>query len=62
MTRDGVFLVENGKIVKAVKDFRWNWRPFELFSAITGMGKAARRAYGTVPPVIAGPVSYPFTD
>ncbi|MCK5841052.1 MAG: TldD/PmbA family protein, partial [Candidatus Sabulitectum sp.] len=43
MTRDGVFLVENGKIVKPLKDFRWNWRPLELFSSILRIGTAQRK-------------------
>ena len=42
MTRDGVFLVENGKIVKPLRDFRWNWRPLELFSSVEILGKAVR--------------------
>ncbi len=62
MTRDGVFLVENGKIVKAIKDFRWNWRPLELFSKIERMGKAERRAYGSAPPIVVTGEKYPFTD
>ena len=62
MTRDGVFLVENGKIVRAIKDFRWNWRPLELFSKIERMGKTHRKAFGSVPPVVIGPERYPFTD
>ena len=62
MTRDGVFLVENGKIVRAIKDFRWNWRPLELFSRIEKMGKAVRKAYGSVPPVVVSGGKYPFTD
>ncbi|MCK5036328.1 MAG: TldD/PmbA family protein [Candidatus Sabulitectum sp.] len=62
MTRDGVFLVENGKIVKPLKDFRWNWRPLELFSNILRIGTAQRKAPGLIPPVVIGEQHYPFTD
>ena len=27
LTRDGTFLIENGKITKALKNFRWNESP-----------------------------------
>ncbi len=62
MTRDGVFLVENGKIVKPLKDFRWNWRPLELFSNILRIGTAQRKGSGLIPPVVIGEQHYPFTD
>jgi predicted Zn-dependent protease len=35
MTRDGTFLVENGKIVSAVKNFRFHESPLRVFSRIT---------------------------
>lgn len=62
MTRDGVFLVENGRIVKPLKDFRWNWRPLELFSTIEKLGRPVRKGPGMIPPVVIGPRRYPFTD
>ena len=62
MTRDGVFLVENGKIVKPLKDFRWNWRPLELFSNILRIGTAQRKGSGLIPPVVIAEQHYPFTD
>lgn len=62
MTRDGVFLVENGRIVSPVKDFRWNWRPLELFSEIEKMGTAVRKNPGLIPPLVIGSRRYPFTD
>ncbi len=62
MTRDGVFLVQNGKIVKPLKDFRWNWRPLELFSNILRIGTAQRKGSGLIPPVVIGEQHYPFTD
>jgi len=62
MTRDGVYLVENGRIVRPLKDFRWNWRPLELFSTIEKLGEAVRKGPGMIPPVVIGPRRYPFTD
>ncbi len=62
MTRDGVFLVENGKIVKPLKDFRWNWRPLEIFSNILQVGTAERQLRGMIPPVVIDKQHYPFTD
>lgn len=62
MTRDGVFLVEKGEIVKPLKDFRWNWRPLELFSSVDILGEAVRSGPGMVPPVVIAPQRFPFTD
>ncbi len=62
MTRDGVFLVENGRVTKPLKDFRWNWRPLELFGDIQAMGTPERKAPGMIPPVVISPRTYPFTD
>ncbi|MCK5064916.1 MAG: hypothetical protein KAQ97_06515 [Candidatus Fermentibacteraceae bacterium] len=52
MTRDGVFLVENGKILHPVKDFRWNWKPLDLFNKIEILGSAVRKGQGSVPPMV----------
>ncbi len=62
MTRDGVFLVENGKVIRPLKDFRWNWRPLELFANIEAIGTPERKAPGMIPPVVIAPRTYPFTD
>ena len=62
MTRDGVFLIENGRIVKPLKDFRWNWRPLELFSNMLRIGKPVRKSAGMIPPVVISEQHYPFTD
>lgn len=55
MTRDGVFLVENGEIVYPVKDFRWNWKPLDLFSRIEKLGTPERKWQFSVPPMVIGP-------
>ena len=35
LTRDGVYLVENGEITGAVNNFRWNESPVDLLSRFT---------------------------
>ena len=42
LTRDGTFLVENGKITKAVKNLRWNESPIFLLNNIEAMGRPVR--------------------
>ncbi|HWJ52188.1 MAG TPA: metallopeptidase TldD-related protein [Propionibacteriaceae bacterium] len=38
LTRDGVYLVEDGVVVGAVNNFRWNESPVELLGRITEIG------------------------
>ena len=38
LTRDGVYLVEDGRVVGAVNNFRWNESPIELLGRITEIG------------------------
>jgi predicted Zn-dependent protease len=42
LTRDGTFLIENGKISKAVKNFRFNDSPLFLLNKIDAIGPAVR--------------------
>jgi predicted Zn-dependent protease len=42
LTRDGTFLIENGKITKAVKNFRFNESPLFLLSNLEAIGPAVR--------------------
>src|SRR4029078_1195992 len=59
MTRDGLFLIENGEIVGPVQNFRWNMSPLVGYSNLTLVGKPVPmdmgEAFGTnsalVPPV-----------
>ncbi|MEO8580759.1 MAG: TldD/PmbA family protein [Gemmatimonadales bacterium] len=44
LTRDGTFLVENGKISKAIKNFRFNESPLFLLSNLEAIGPAVRLA------------------
>ena len=38
MTRDGLFLIENGEVVGPVQNFRWNDGPARGFNNITALG------------------------
>lgn len=44
LTRDGTFLVENGKITKSIKNFRFNESPLFLLNNIQALGPALRLA------------------
>ena len=50
LTRDGTFLIENGKITTAVKNFRWKDSPLFLLSRIEEIGKAMAVGAGRVMP------------
>ncbi|MEU1420435.1 metallopeptidase TldD-related protein [Kitasatospora sp. NPDC005751] len=42
LTRDGVYLVENGQVVGAVNNFRFNESPVDLLGRITEVGRTER--------------------
>lgn len=42
LTRDGVYLVEDGQIVGAVNNFRWNESPVGLLGRISQVGRSER--------------------
>ena len=42
MTRDGLFLVENGKVTSAVRNFRFNQSLIEMLSHVELLGPAVR--------------------
>jgi predicted Zn-dependent protease len=42
LTRDGTFLIENGKVSKAIKNFRFNESPLFLLSNLEAIGPAVR--------------------
>ena len=42
LTRDGVFLIEDGKITKAVKNFRFNESPLFMLNNVEAIGPAIR--------------------
>ena len=52
LTRDGTFLIEGGKIVRAVKNFRWNEAPLIMLNKIEEIGRGERTRVGQVMPPI----------
>jgi predicted Zn-dependent protease len=40
MTRDGLFLIENGEITGPVQNFRWNMSPLKAFANISAVGRS----------------------
>ncbi len=42
MTRDGLFLIENGEIAGPVQNFRWNMSPIVGYNNITAIGEPCR--------------------
>ena len=40
MTRDGLFLIENGEIAGPVQNFRWNMSPLVAYNNLSLVGKA----------------------
>ncbi len=46
LTRDGLFLIEKGKITRPVKNMRWNESPVVTFNNIDGMTPTERVVSG----------------
>ncbi len=46
MTRDGLFLIENGEIVGTVQNFRWNMSPLVAYNNLTLVGKPVPMGLG----------------
>ena len=42
MTRDGTFVIENGKVKKGIRNFRFNQSLIELLNNVEAMGKSVR--------------------
>lgn len=54
LTRDGTFLVENGRIARSIKNFRFNDSPLILLNNLEALGPAGRTENGSVfPPLKA---------
>ncbi len=51
MTRDGTFLIENGRIVCGVKNMRFNQNLTEFFNNVEALGPAESRRNMVVPPM-----------
>jgi predicted Zn-dependent protease len=52
LTRDGTFLIENGKISRPLKNFRWNESPLFMLNKIEELGRAERVQAGQVVPAL----------
>ena len=50
LTRDGLFLIEKGKITRSLKNFRWNESPLFVLNKIDVLGRAERTAAGQMMP------------
>ncbi len=44
LTRDGTFLIENGKVTKSIKNFRFNESPLLMLNNLEALGRAVRVA------------------
>ncbi len=54
LTRDGTFLVENGRIARSIKNFRFNDSPLILLNNLDALGPSVRTENGSVfPPLKA---------
>lgn len=42
MTRDGTFLIENGKVARGIRNFRFNQSLVEMLNSVETMGRAVR--------------------
>ena len=52
LTRDGTFLIEKGKITRALKNFRWNESPLFMLNKIEEIGRAEPTAAGRMMPAL----------
>jgi predicted Zn-dependent protease len=50
LTRDGTFLIENGRVARSLKNFRWNESPLFMLNKIDEIGRAEPTAAGQVMP------------
>jgi predicted Zn-dependent protease len=51
LTRDGLFFIENGKIVYPIKNFRWNESPVIMLNNLEALGKPERIDGNLIPPM-----------
>jgi predicted Zn-dependent protease len=52
LTRDGTFLIENGKIVRALKNFRWNESPLLMLNRLEDIGRPEPTEAGRLMPAL----------
>ncbi len=61
LTRDGTFLIENGKVTRSLKNFRWNESPLFMLNKIDEIGRAERTDTGQIMPSIRA-LNFNFTS
>jgi len=52
LTRDGTFLIEAGKITRALKNFRWNESPLLMLNRLEDIGRPMATAAGRMMPAL----------
>ena len=52
LTRDGVFLIEKGKITRALKNFRWNESPLLMLNRLEDIGRSEPTEAGQMMPAL----------
>jgi predicted Zn-dependent protease len=52
LTRDGTFLIENGRVTRALKNFRWNESPLLMLSRLEDIGRPEPTAAGRMMPAL----------
>jgi predicted Zn-dependent protease len=52
LTRDSVFLIEHGKITRALKNFRWNESPLLMLNRLEDLGRPELVAAGALMPAL----------
>lgn len=52
LTRDGTFLIENGKITGALKNFRWNESPLLMLNRLEDIGRPVLTTAGRLMPPV----------
>jgi predicted Zn-dependent protease len=52
LTRDGAFLIEKGRITRALKNFRWNESPLLMLGRLEDLGRPEATAAGMMMPAL----------
>jgi len=52
LTRDGAFLIENGRITRPLKNFRWNESPLLMLNRLEDIGRPEPTAAGRMMPAL----------
>ena len=58
LTRDGTFLVENGRITRSIKNFRFNDSPLIMLNKVDAIGPSVRTSGGVFPAIKARDFSF----